>query len=281
MVSSSNSSRNNYGIYNQNTGTIIIGNKSSDTVSKEVLNIKGKYTGKFEYEGYGLYNKEGNVEFYNGKIEGDLANDGVITKIREGYKIEKNTIDDEDIIYLVEKIEEEYIVQIEDTKYYSLQEAINSIGENEKKIIQVIKDFELQETIEFNKNIILDLNGYTVTNNYWKIVNTKELKITDTTENKEGRMESTNTIIGILNKDEGNIEIAGGTVSSSSSSNNWSSNSGSYSYGIYNASSGNVTVTGGTASSTRGYKSYGIYNGGTGDVIVRGGTVSGFRYQYL
>ena len=80
-------------------------------------------------------------------------------------------------------------MQIEDNKYYSLQEAIDSIGE-EEETIEVIRNFELEEneTIKFNKNINLNLNWYTITNNYYRIENTGNLTIEDLTDNKEGKI---------------------------------------------------------------------------------------------
>ena len=252
-----------YGIYNY--GSIIIGDKEKE-ISKENPKIKGEYTGTLTETGYGIYNATGNVEFYNGIIQGDIALNANLTKIREGCQIESSIIGEKDSIYLVKKKNEEYIVQIEEKQYTSLQEAIDSIGE-EEKTIEILKDFELNEPILFNKNIVLDLKGYTITNKYYRIENISNLKIIDTTENKEGKIEIINTIVGILNNEEGNIIIEGGTVSSSSNSS---------SYGIYNNGSGSIEITGGTVSSRSGYSgdSYAIYNAEeNGSIMIAGGIV--------
>ena len=260
-------SSNSYGIYNAGAGTIIIGYNESGIATKENPYIKGEYIGTSKnYNGYGVYNCLGNLEFYKGIIQGDIALLGNITKIREGYKIEKSTIEEKESIYLIEKTNAEYIVQIEKNKYYSLQEAIDSIGE-EEKTIEIIKNFELEEKINFNKNVILDLNGYTITNNYYRIENTGNLIINDLTENKEGKIGTVNDIIiGLLNKENGNVTVIGGTVNI---------NSNNQSYGIYNSSTGKVIISGGTINSSGNSKSCGIYNASTGNVTVSGGTVSG------
>ena len=259
IVSSHNSNSSSYGIYNNSKGNIIIGIKESENISKEIPNIEGKYNGTGIFNnGYGIYNKFGNVDFYNGIVKGNIALSGNITKIRDGCKIEKNSTEEKESIYLVEKTNTEYIVQIEETKYYSLQEAIDNIGE-EEKTIEAIRNFELEETIKFNKNVVLNLNGYTITNNYYRIENIGNLTIEDLTENKGGKIINNKTLIGLLNSEGGNIIIKEGTIYGSSSN------------GICNASVGNVEIIGGTVNST----DYGIYNANTGNVIVIGGTIMG------
>ena len=164
----------NYGIYN--TGTIIVGIQSDEKPS-----IKGNI---------GIYNTKGKFEFYSGKIQGSSsALRGNITKIKEGYKIENTRIDNLDTIYLTEKTDLEYIAQIEDNKYYTLKEAIESIDGDNEKTIKILKDFELDEKITFYKNIILDLNNYSITSNYFSIENTGKLTITDNTETQDGKIE--------------------------------------------------------------------------------------------
>ena len=270
-VNSSASISSSYGIYNK--GIIVIGEKEDNVIQKEKPTIIGKFIGTSTSKSYGIYNNiSGELEFYNGIIQGDIVLEGTVTQIREGYRIEENIIDGLNSIYLVERTYTDYIVQIENNMYYSLKEAIGSIGEDEK-IIRVLRNFELDEITEFNKNIILDLNGFTITNNYYDISNIGNLTITDNTENKQGKLESIGTMIGITNKYDGNLKIEGGIVSS---------NSNSDSYGIYNASSGMVKVTEGTVSSSNTNRendySYGIYNEKDGIVEITGGTVSSGEY---
>ena len=268
--SSSNGYGNSYGMYNKTVGTIIIGTIEDEIVQKVEPTIIGQYLGtSTSYNGYGIYNGiNGEIEFYNGIIQGNLSLSGTVTKIRDGYKIEKNIIYELESIYLVEKSNTEYVVQIDETKYYTLKEAIESIGE-EEKTIQVLRNFELDEKIEFNKNIILDLNGCTITNNYYEISNIGNLTITDTTEDKQGKIECIEKIIGIKNNENGNLNITEGTVSSSSD----------YSYGIYNDNTGIITINGGTVISSSNSSGYGIYNASNGSIEIISGTLNGGIYN--
>ena len=293
-ISSNSSNGNSYGIYNIN-GILIIGNKEKE-ISQNNPIIQAEYIETLNsYYGYGIYNQLGNVEINNGLIQGKtVALLGGVTKIRDGYKIENSIIEEKDSIYLVEKINEEYIVQIDEIQYTSLQKAIDSIGENEEKTIEILKDFELNENINFNKNITLNLKGFTITNQYYRIENNNNLKIIDNTENQQGKIENISTIIGILNNSNGNIKIEGGIINSSGNIGKdsygiYNLSSGSItitegmvnsndnnSYGIYNVSSGNITIEGGiiSSSSDSGYASYGLYNVGGGNITVEGGIVS-------
>ena len=181
------------GIYNNETGNIIIGEKENKTVSQKEPHI---------ISSTGIYSLDGNIEFYDGLIQGiRFALLGNITEIRDGYQIQNENIENREAIYLIKKDNIDNIVRIDNLEYKSLQEAIDSIKSQEEKTIEVIQDFELMESIEFNKNIILNLNGYTITNKYYKIINSKKLKITDNEENN-GKIDNINTMIGILNKGE-------------------------------------------------------------------------------
>ena len=299
---SSNATYQSYGIYNESTGSITIGLKEQ-IISKEEPCIKGEVTGTSI--GYGIKNLNGNLEFYNGIIQGDTTLIGTITKIRDGYEVRNGIIEGKSSLYLAEKVDKGYIVQIEGEKYKSLQEAINTIRDNEEKTIEVLQNFELNETIEFNKNVKLDLKGKTINNKYYKIENTGNLRIVDTSS-IVGNIQNTNEMIGIFNSKDGNlvlekgkitsskycgiyniatgsVTIAGGTVSGgmygiynegegsveiTEGTIIWNGNSGTY--GIYNKSKGNVRVTGGTVNG-----SYGIYNDSSGSIEITGGTVNG------
>ena len=265
---SNSSNRETYGIYNESTGTITIGTKGDKLVYKETPSILAE--SKVSYAiGYGIYNLVGDIYFYDGIIQGDIAYVGTITEIEDGYKIENSEIDGYDSIYLVPKSEAKYVVQIDDNKYYTLNEAIESITTDTQTTIKVISDFELYEGVEFNKNIILDLNGYTIINNFYKISNTGNLEIIDSSINKDGLIKSNQTGIGIINYDTGKIEIIEGELDITGI--------GIATYGIYNVNTGNVIVIGGIISvsaSGNWNSAYGIYNNSTGIVEVKGGTIN-------
>ena len=141
----------------------------SEAISKDNPQIIGEYTStSTNLYGTSIYSKEGNIEFYNGSLIGNIALKGYFIKIRDGYQIKKEKNDFE-VLYLTKKDKVTDIVQIDGVKYNNLQEAIDSINGEEQKTIQLINNFELGQCICFNKNLILDLNGFTITNNYYKI----------------------------------------------------------------------------------------------------------------
>ena len=286
--------RNSYGIYNASSGIIIIGTKGDGIVSQEQPFIKGEYTGTLsKYVGYGIYNVNGKLYFYDGKIEGSTkAVYEIITEKEENTEFNYN--EDETILTL--STEQLPIAQIGDITYTDLQEAINSSTEG-SKTIKILRNVTYTKddsviTIPKIKNIILDLNGYKIISSIPEkvIQNEGQLEIIDTSENKtgiittteettiynaseaeliisEGTVENQNTY-AINNK--GNITIQGGTVSTSTKNTHLGTT-----YGIYNTSNGTVEVTGGTVSNNSYYVySYGIYNANNGIVKIIDGVVN-------
>lgn len=255
-----------YGVYNGGAGVINIGIKGDEFTSQEEPNIKGETTSS--YRGYALYNSSlGTVNFYDGIIQEGKRSEvlsGNISEIESGYKIVESTINGDNAIYLEKNTEQDYIAQIDNIKYETLQEAIESIPEEEQKTIIILKDFELTESINFNRKIILDLNGKIITNNYFKIENIGDLLITDSTSERKGTIK-TSSSLGILNT-EGGLEIAGGNINCEAAT--------SSTYGIYNQE-GTVKITGGNVnSSNTNYNStYGIYNK-NGTIEITDGSVN-------
>ena len=262
----------------------MIGTKGDGIVSQEEPYIKGEYTGTSSSAiGYGIYNTNGKLYYYDGKIEGSTkAVYDIITEREENTELNYN--EDETILILTTTITP--VAQIGNITYDTIEEAINEVGESET-IIKILRNVTYTKNdkvinIVNTKNIILDLNGYKITSAIPEKVIQNEgiLKITDTSEEKKGMITTTEetTIVNMngarLIIDEGTIEnrikqsiynegevtIDGGTVSSDE-------------YGIYNNSTGKVEVTGGTVSS-----SYGIYNAGNGSITVAGGTISSDEY---
>lgn len=245
-----------YGILN--TGTVIVGKEDDDI---------GVSDPKITSENIGICIREGTLEFYKGIIQGsNEALLGGITQIRKNCKIKKEIIDEQKSIYLIENINSEYIVKIEEQKYTSLKEAIDSIEGNEEKTIEVIEDFETKEKTIFDKNVKIDLKGHIVTNNYYSIFNLKNLTITDSSENKTGEINIINTIKGIYNKEQGKITIESGKINI---------NNSEVGYGIYNESNGTIEVLDGNISSSSDSSGcYGIYNANNGNISISGGKIS-------
>ena len=257
-----NSDRHCYGI--SNTGTLQLGSLEDITTEKLIITSTSSNA-----HGIGIKNDLGIVQFYNGMIRGSKkAIVGGITEIREGYQIENQTIENKDCVFLKEKTTEK-IVQIGSVQYDSLQEAINSIPENQKETIQVLKDFELKETIKFDKDIILDLNGKVITNKLVRIENIGNLEITDTTEEKLGEIRAISAGIGIYNTNKGYLKLSNGTVSYSE---NYALNNNP---AIYNTGIGTVEMIGGKIDCKMSYDGFsiGVFNVSQGNCIMTGGEI--------
>ena len=127
--------------------------------------------------------------------------------------------------------------------------------------IKLGESFSSSTQIITNKNIILDLNGYTITSTSVvaaiELNGTASLEVKDTSPGAVGVLSGGNR--AIWNQGNGAVVISGGTVTSNALT-------------ISNAGSGSVTVSGGTVSTAG--SSYAIWNQGDGSVTVSGGTVT-------
>ena len=94
-------------INNQDKATLILGVEEE---KDENLYIKGHI---------GISNI-GNLEFYNGRIQGRTAIKGTVSKIRDGYVIASESIDKYDEIVFLKQREDDYVVQVDDKKYTTI-----------------------------------------------------------------------------------------------------------------------------------------------------------------
>lgn len=164
--------------------------------------------------------------------------------------------------------------------------------------IEVLRNItEINEVVATNKNIVLDLKGYTI-DLFEPITNTEgSLEIIDSSEGKTGVI--TNSATGTGNDNLASTIVNSGTLKISTSIGIKNSASvgirssgtlevtnvgtitvsGSSSYGIYNEETGTV-VNAGTITSTNSYSSYGIYSEGTGTVTNTGTIALNGSYSY-
>ena len=251
------------GIAIENKGTLTIGDNNTG-IEMEVPTIYGKQVG---------IKNENILNFYDGKIQGMVPIQGNVTHAPEQFG-PVSTGYENGITTIQLGIVSGYEARIEWIYYTTIQDAIkatkNNVNKETRDTVTIIKDIQLKDTLEINpiKNIILDLDGYTLTvvpEKNTVIYNYGEIEITDSSQEQKGAItiESTNECYGIYNSSNGTIQVTRGTVSSNQ-------------YGIYNNSTDSVIVDGGTVSSSNNrYNSiYGIYNNGTGSVIVKSGTVN-------
>ena len=202
-----------YGIYNAR-GTITLGKKC--TQEDTTVSVDNPYI----YGGYnGVYNGSGALYFYDGVIKG--KKDKTISNITEkenDYQI-KTTIDEDDNSRETTILEKKYVVKVNSnqTSYSSIGEAL----ENTQSVdnITILNDFSISEgdntiKIDKNKNITLNLSGYSLTSykdNLIEVEDGSTLTITDDTDNKDGKIDShKNTII----KNNGTLNIEAGEISS-------------------------------------------------------------------
>ena len=87
-------------------------------------------------------------------------------------------------IYLGDNYETDNIVENENTgiQYTNFEKAVSEVNENEQVTIKILRDFELKNNFV---NIILDFNGFKITNNYFKIINNGEITLKDLTQDGE------------------------------------------------------------------------------------------------
>ena len=196
------------------SGSIIIGEKIDEGVDEkpqaEPLIQGGKY---------GIYKNDasGEIYFYDGTIKGTTnAIYGNVNKIEENTEMLIENAGGYEVVTLATDIQP--VAQIGENTYKNLNEAINSVKGTEETKITVLRDFQILEpqvsnTIETDKNIIIDLNGNNITSVLENtIINKGNLKIVDSNTQKQGTITidlagNNSYISGIVNESTGKIEI--------------------------------------------------------------------------
>ena len=180
------------GVSNTNTGTINIGTKGDINDSGE-LNVSKTNPNITNSNGYGLTISKGIVNFYDGIISGTTdAVSGTINEIEDGYEIISGTTEDGKKSKYLSRLPVAEVESTGDT-YYTLQEAINAVTKT-GETIKIIRNYTTltslePTTISSDKNIVLDLNGYTIEqNNENFLVNNGALKIIDSSIENTGRI---------------------------------------------------------------------------------------------
>ncbi|MBO5183675.1 MAG: InlB B-repeat-containing protein, partial [Bacilli bacterium] len=203
-----------YVIENRSTGTVNIGVKDG-TVDNDSIKISSTQKG--------LYNNTGTLNFYDGIVKGVTAIQGKVNDVEDGYDIVKETDGNLEVKYLGKV----YAAQIESTgeKYYSIKEAIDAVTKDGEiiKLLRNITTFTTAETIEIsdNKNVILDLNGYTINQGNKPLINnngTLTLRdSSDTTTDSYGNVKYKGQIItsnGTIINNNGSFIFESGTITS-------------------------------------------------------------------
>ena len=271
------------GLYN-NAGTVTIGTKDGNVEENTKINSTSST---------GLYNTlEGKVYYYDGVITGkNNAIFGVITEIEEDTIVSLTKDGEIESAKLTGK---EPIAQVGEETFTNLKDAILKCTDGVNMEITILKDFAMTDgqtvTINENKDIVLNLNGKTITllTKNKAITNNGKLTITDNTEEKNGQftlragglIENTGTFTmeegtinqsfgGLYNnyadiiKNSGEVKVTGGTISSIPT----------YINVINSEETGNITITGGSIT-TAGENANTINVGGTANVEITGGNMT-------
>ena len=283
-------------IYSKGNSSIIIGTDDG-TVSTSAPVIQGNY-GIVQ----GDPQSEINIEFYDGIAKGQATAMDVTSTVivPEGYKIATGTETIDEVTYqtayLVEK-EKNY--SVDGVYFETLAEAYASITGTEETIIKVEQDNtdNTPVTIAEDKNIVIDLNGKTITVNNINgtfITNSGTLEMKDSVGNGKIDMSCENSTISLYvvdNKNKltitsgtyellanvefpnvinstGNVTINGGTINAKRNTEGWI-------VGIH-AKGGTLYMNAGTINSVGSVHSFGITNNGSSEatINVAGGTIN-------
>ena len=208
-----------YAVYTENY-ELNIGSKDG-TVDKDAPIIKGS--------SYGVHIKSGVANFYDGTLKGKTNGyNGNFTSIEDATVIEDGTevIDNENykLNYLVAQKD---FLEVDGVKYNSFEKAMSSIEET--GTIKVIETVQVNYglTISKEKDIILDLNGKTVTSTIMTD-NSGKLKVIDSSSEKNGGLINTKTY-AINNNYGAELIIDSGNIKSTNN------------FAVYN-NGGNVTI---------------------------------------
>ena len=272
-------------IYN-GSGTITIGKKDGNTDEEiEITNMSQT----------SINNTNGTVNYYGGVIKGKIAFIGKINDIEENAHIEVNVEDGLEVMRLIDNGNAAAEV-VGGNTYASLNAAIESCQAGENKQINLLKNIAIAETNKIivgeNKDITINLNGYTITtytSNY-AITNNGKLKITDNNEEAKGKIVS--KAYGIINNTN-NLTIENGTIRQEKDASNYIIQNAGYLLfsggtiysdkrnvgGILSMNAGTVTVTGGniTLQGDEGKAIYVNYKDSS-TINITGGKIVGGRF---
>lgn len=218
--------------------------------------------------------------------------EGWFTARDGGTQITENTIINEDVEFFAHW-EQKEIAEVNGTKYYSLQSAINAVPtDNNETTVKLLMDTSENVTVANGKNIYFDFQTYTLSNSSSNavITNNGVIKINNGTINQRsgyaainnnstglvvmsgGTINSTGDRSGIYNIDEGRVVISGNAYISSNTTGSISNDGVTIERGaVMNVNStGTITILGGTIVGAR---NVGVSNNGTLVLGTKDGTI--------
>ena len=207
----------------------------------------------YELSGYTLNTPLCNIN--NECNYGSTATFYITIQTRRNWFDSENTTHSFNINFNFEEMN--YIAQIGNKKYETLQEAISKVPKNNvETTVIVLKNTSELLTISQNQNINLDIQNNTISNTGTSpvIENYGTLKITN------GIITSNTTQGAINNKDTGTLLMSGGSIIATGSR-----------QAIYNG--GNLTISGNAYLSSTTSQRATVQNLDTGTITITGGTI--------
>ena len=240
------------GINTSSSDTITIGSNSDE-------NIADKTNPVIIGDDYGIYNG-GNgttINFYDGIIKSkDIQINSQVTKMPDQY-ITVEGVDEDNPLYKTTYLERQVdFIQVGDNTYNSLQTAIDAAGTNGTMKLIGNGLMASNSTIKNTQNIILDLNGYTITTTS-TITNNGTFTIKDDSLEHNGQIIDNKNLSNPIISNNGTLIINNGNLSAKNSV-------------ITSSTSSNITINGGTLTNL-GTSSTTLYSGG--NLTVNGGVI--------
>ncbi len=200
---------------------------------------------------------------------------GWFTDPLEGIEVKETTIINDDVTFYAHW--KKYDTVRINSKYYStFQEAISSISSNNvETTIVLLRDTTEHITVPANKNIVFDLQNYTISNS----ANAAIIENNGTVKIQNGTLTS-NTDTGVINNNAtGKLYVTGGNIIATGTR-----------QALYNLAGGYIEISGGYLSSratgkpTATYSSMEratIQNLVGGEIKITGGTIVGINQQAI
>ncbi len=254
---------------------------------KNTTETKGTYDQALFVDGLGYDNQ--NIDFVVSGINqgyelnpGEQVSFNITFKYVDGLSNITNNVLNSYINFRFQKVDK--VARIGNNYYDTLQNAINAVPTNNTETtIILLKDYAENITINKNQNVVLNLNGKTLSNdgNYNVINNNGTLNLTNGTINCDadtnGAVNNNNGAVFTMN--DGRIISTGGRQALYNDGGNATVGGTAYLSATTNEraavenkkNSGTITITGGTIISTG---SYGVKNAGTMTIGTQGGTPS-------
>ena len=202
---------------------------------------------------------------------------GWYTAASGGTKINAKQVVTQDTTYYAHWISN-YVAEIDSVKYATLQAAVNDVpDDNTETTITLLADTLEAVDVSTGKNIVLNLQNYTLYNNGTKLVGTDPVAIRNkgTIKISSGTVTASAKAAAINNETGGRLIITGGSITNTGDSSNAKRQA------IYN-NGGTLEISGTAYLSAKNDGSYqnndrgAVQNLNHGIIIITGGTIESF-----